>query len=169
MSLMEKKSSNKIPSTNTTPAALKTKGLVDSRGNQVIPQIEILKVEYSTPKKKSFILKDHVQVLLTNLTPTPTPIVSPWFMHQDDQTHCTTLINNLNNFPVESSEKWLHQKFCQFKKFVEYNDLIRVKILTNMWLADGKQHSFPVKTQKNNYLPSANAWIEKDVEYETLN
>ena len=38
-----------------------------------------------------------------------------------------------------------------------------------MWLADGKQHSFPVKTPEDNYLPSAKARLEKDFEYENLN
>ncbi len=142
-------------------------GLVDSSGNQVIPQIEILKFGYSTPKKHPFKLKDHVQVYPTHSI--PTPIVSPWFMHQDDQLHCTNLINNLNNFPIKSSEEWLNRNFHQFKKFVEDNDLTRVKILTNMWLADVKQHSFPVKTPEDNYLPSAKARLEKDFKYETLN
>ena len=95
--------------------------------------------------------------------------MSPWFIHDDDQTHCLNLINNLNKFPIKSSEEWLNRNFCQFKKFVEDNELTRVKVLTNMWLADGEQHSFPVKTPEDNYLPSAKARLEKDFEYETLN
>ena len=85
------KSSNEPPSNITTPPSLKTKGLVDSSGNQIIPQIEILKVGYSTPKKHPFKLEDCIQVSPNHLT--PTLIVSPWFMHQDDQTHCINLIN----------------------------------------------------------------------------
>ena len=38
-----------------------------------------------------------------------------------------------------------------------------------MWLFDGQQHSFLVKTPKENYLPSAKARLEKEFEYEALN
>ena len=103
------KSSNETPSDISTPPSLKTKGLVDSNGNLVIPEIEILKVGYLTPKKHPFKLKDHIQVSSTHLT--PTPIVSPWFMHQDDQTHFINLINNLQEFPFKSYEEWLNRKF----------------------------------------------------------
>ena len=100
---------------------------------------------------------------------TPTPIVSPWFKHNDDQLHCLNLINNLQEFPIKASEEWLNQNYRQFKKFVEDQELTRVMVLTNMWLADGKQHSFPAKTPEDNYLPSAKARLEKDFEYESLN
>ena len=161
------KSSNETPSNITTPPSLKTTGLVDSSGNQVLPQIEILKVGYSTPKKHPFKLDDRIAVSPTHLTPTPK--VSPWFKHDSDQTHCLNLINNLNKFPIKGSEEWLNRNFRQFKKFVEDNELTRVKVLTNMWLADGEQHSFPVKTPEDNFLPSAKARLEKEFEYETLN
>ena len=59
--------------------------------------------------------------------------------------------------------------FVSLKKIVEDNNLTRVKVLTNIWLTDGKQHSFPVKTPKDNYLPSDKARLEKDFKYETLN
>ena len=108
------KSSKEAPSGITTPPSLKTTGLVDSSGNQVLPQIEILKVGYTTPKKHPFKLEDRVQVSPTHLT--PTPIVSPWSMHDEDQTHCLNLINNLNKFPIKTSEEWLNRNFRQFKK-----------------------------------------------------
>ena len=44
-----------------------------------------------------------------------------------------------------------------------------MKVLTNMWLSDGQQHSFPVKTPEDNYLPPAKARLEKEFEYEALN
>ena len=61
------------------------------------------------------------------------------------------------------------QKFCQFEKFVNDNELTRIEILTNMWLSDDSQHSFPVKTPKHIYLPSAKIQLEKDFDYEELN
>ena len=60
-------------------------------------------------------------------------------------------------------------KFSSVQKFVEDNKLTRVKVLRIMWLADGEQHSFPVKTPEDNYLPSAKARLDKDFKYETLN
>ena len=63
----------------------------------------------------------------------------------------------------------VESQFSSVQKVVEDNNLTRVKVLTNMWLADGEQHSFPVKNPKDNYLPSAKARLEKDFEYETLN
>ena len=44
-----------------------------------------------------------------------------------------------------------------------------MKVLTNMWLSNGQQHSFLVKTPEDNYLPSAKARLEKEFEYEALN
>ena len=38
-----------------------------------------------------------------------------------------------------------------------------------MWLDDGNQHSFPVKSLEDNYIPSANVWLDKDIEYEVIN
>ena len=38
-----------------------------------------------------------------------------------------------------------------------------------MWLNDGNQHSFPVKTPEDNYIPSTKAWLEKDFKYEEVN
>jgi len=38
-----------------------------------------------------------------------------------------------------------------------------------MWLDDGFQHSFPVSTPVDNYVPSAKSQLEKDFEYEELN
>ena len=38
-----------------------------------------------------------------------------------------------------------------------------------MWLDDGKQHSFPVSTPVDNYIPSAKARLEKDFEYVEIN
>ena len=90
-------------------------------------------------------------------------------MHQDDPIFCLDLISNLDEFPIKSSEEWLNCNFCQFKKFVEDNDLTRVKVLTNMWLFDDQQDSFPVKAPEDNYLPSAKAQLEKEFKYETLN
>ena len=90
-------------------------------------------------------------------------------MHQDDPIFCLDLISNLDEFPIKSSEEWLNRNFCQFKKFVEDNNLTRVKVFTNMWLTDSKQHSFPVKTPDDNYVSSAKARFEKDFKYETLN
>ena len=161
------KSSKEAPSGITTPPSLKTTGLVDSSGNQVLPQIEILKVGYTTPKKHPFKLEDRVQVSPTHLT--PTLIVSPWFMHDEDQTHCLNLINNLNKFPIKTSEGMVKPKFSSVQKIVEDNELTRAKVLTNMRLADGEQHSFPVKTPEDNYLPSAKTRLEKDFKYKTLN
>ena len=42
-------------------------------------------------------------------------------------------------------------------------------MLTNMWLDDGNQHSFLVKTPEDNYIPSVKAQLEKDFEYEEVN
>ena len=47
--------------------------------------------------------------------------------------------------------------------------MIGVEVLTNMWLDDGNQHSFPVNTLKDNYIPSAKAKLEKYFEYEQNN
>ena len=57
----------------------------------------------------------------------------------------------------------------QFKKFVTDNGMTRVKLLTNMWLQDGKQHSFPVSTPEDKYLPGVKAWLDKDLQYKELN
>ena len=82
----------------------------------------------------------------------PTPETDPWFSSFGDQKHCLSLIQNLTNFPLKSNKQWLNEKFCQFQKFVNNNDLTRVKVLTNMWLQDGNQHSFPVTTPEDNTL-----------------
>ena len=73
------------------------------------------------------------------------------------------------SFPFKSNEKWLNENFRQFQKFVNDNDLTRVKVLTNMWLQDVKQHSFPFSTPEENTLPSAKVCLDKDFEYEELN
>ena len=49
------------------------------------------------------------------------------------------------------------------------NNLKQVKVLTIMWLQDGKQHSFPTSTPRDNYLSSAKACLKKDFEYEEFN
>lgn len=56
--------------------------------------------------------------------------------------------------------------FVSFKNFVNDNELTRLKVLTNMWLKDGNQHSFPVSTPEDNSLPSAKTRLDKDFEYE---
>ena len=38
-----------------------------------------------------------------------------------------------------------------------------------MWLDDGNQHSFPVKTPEDNYISSTKARLEKDFKYEEIN
>ena len=78
------------------------------------------------------------------------------------------MIQNLNYFPIESSKDWLNEKFCQFRKFVNDNNLTRVKILNNVGLQDDTQHSFPVKTSEDNFLPDAKEQLEKDFEFEEL-
>ena len=70
---------------------------------------------------------------------------------------------------METSKQWLNENFCQLKKFVNNNNLVRAKVLTNMWLQDGKNCAFPVKTSKDNFIPSAKARLEKNFEYEKLN
>ena len=75
----------------------------------------------------------------------------------------------MHEFPVERSVKWLNNIFLQFRKFVNDNNLIRVKVLTNLWLSDGNQHSFPIKTPEDNHIPSAKARLDKDFEFEELN
>ena len=47
-------------------------------------------------------------------------------------------------------------------------DLPRVKVLTNMWLQDGKEHSFSAKTPKDNHHPVVKSRIDKDFECEQL-
>ena len=100
---------------------------------------------------------------------TPTPELDAWFLDDDDQFHCLGLIQNLHEFPVKRSVEWLNNNFLQFRKFVNDNNLIYVKVLTDMWLSDGNQHSFPVKTPEDNHIPSAKARLEKDFEFEELN
>ena len=46
---------------------------------------------------------------------------------------------------------------------------MQVKVLTNMWLQDEKQHAFPIMTPEDNFISSAKARLEKDFEYEKLN
>ena len=46
---------------------------------------------------------------------------------------------------------------------------MRVKVLTNMWLQDGKQDAFPIMTPKDTFIPTAKVQLEKDFEYEKLN
>ena len=75
----------------------------------------------------------------------------------------------MHEFPFKRSVEWLNKNYCQFKKFVNDNNLIRVKVLTNIWLDYGNKHSFPVKTPEDNYIPSAKAQLEKDFEYEEVN
>ena len=38
-----------------------------------------------------------------------------------------------------------------------------------MWLDDRNQHSFPVKTTEDNYIPSTKARLEKEFEYKEFN
>ncbi len=160
------KSLDEDPNITTTPPLSKSKGPVNSCGMN-LPEIKILKFWYKTPEKKPFNLPKKLQV--SPLCLFPTPKKDPWFSSFDDQKHCLCLIQNLTNFPMESSEQRLREKFCQFQKFVNDNDLTRVNELTNMWLQDGKQHSFPVTTPEDNTLPSAKVCLEKDFEYEELN
>jgi len=115
-------------------------------------EVKINKIGYLTPEKTPFKLGESFEVSPTHLT--PTPITDYWFTDDDDQLHCTNLIKNLHEFPVKTSEDWLNKNFRQFKKFVNDNNLNRVKVLTNLWLHDGKQHSFPISTPEDNTLPS---------------
>ena len=70
---------------------------------------------------------------------------------------------------MDKSEQWLNENFCQFQKFVNDNNLVRVKLLSNMWIQDGKQHAFPVMNPEDNFIPSAKARLKKDFEYKKLN
>ena len=132
-----------------------------------LPSIRILKYGYETPEKTPFELPEELEVSPTHLAPTPD--FDPWFSRVEDQTHCCDLVQNLHCFPVKKSEKWLNENFRQFQKFVNNNNLVRVKVLTNMWLQDGEQHSFPAQTPEDNFIPSAKARLQKDFEYEKLN
>ena len=38
-----------------------------------------------------------------------------------------------------------------------------------MWLDDGTQHAFPMKTPEDNYIPFSKACLEKDFEYKEIN
>ena len=140
---------------------------MDTNHEFVLPCIKILKYDYKTPEKEPFKLPEKLEISPTRLAPTPD--FDPWFSRDEDQTHCCNLIQNLHCFPVDKSEQWLNEIFCQFQKFVNNNNLVRIKVLTNMWLQDGKQHAFPVKTPEDNFIPSAKARLEKDFEYEKLN
>ena len=153
--------------TSTPPTTPPSKNKVGAQWSYVPSQIEINKYGYKTPSKKPFELPDKLEVTPTHLTPTPE--LDAWFVDNDDQFHCLALIQNLHEFPIKSSKEWLNNNFCQFRKFVNDNNLSRVKVLTNMWLDDGNQHSFPVKTPEDNYSPSAKARLEKDFEFEEIN
>ena len=153
--------------TSTPPTTPPSKNKVGAQWSYVPSQIEIIKYGYKTPSKKPFELPDKLEVTPTHLTPTPE--LDAWFVDNDDQFHCLALIQNLHEFPIKSSEEWLNNNFCQFRKFVNDNNLSRVKVLTNMWLDDGNQHSFSVKTPEDNYSPSAKARLEKDFEFEEIN
>ena len=128
---------------------------------------EILKFGYENPTKKSFELPEKLEISPTRFTPTPE--LDAWFVDDEDQFHCLGLIQNLHEFPVKRSVEWLNKNYCQFKRFVNDNNLIRVNVLTNMWLDDGNQHPFPVKTPKDNYIPSTKTRLEKDFKYEEIN
>ena len=140
---------------------------MDATREFVLPSIKILKYGYKTPEKKLFELSEELEISPTCLALTPD--FDPWFSRDEDQTHCCNLIQNLHCFPMETSKQWLNENFCQLKKFVNNNNLVRAKVLTNMWLQDGKNCAFPVKTSKDNFIPSAKARLEKNFEYEKLN
>ncbi len=88
---------------------------------------------------------------------TPTPDLDPWFSNDDDQFHCITMIQNLNCFPFKITEYLLKENYCEFEKCVSKNYLEQVKVLTNMWLQDGKHHDFPIKTPEDNFISSTKA------------
>ncbi len=125
----------------TTSPAKETKG---NHPSLLPSQIEILKYGYKIPTKTPFELPGKLQASPTCFTPTPE--LDAWFVDNRDRFHCLASIQNLYQFPVKNSKEWFNEKFCQFKKIINDNDLIRVNLLTNMLLDDGNQHSFPVKT-----------------------
>ena len=133
----------------------------------LLTSIKILKYGYKTPEQEPFKLPEELAISPTRLAPTPD--FDPWFSWDEDQTHYCNLIQNLHCFPVDKSEQWLNEIFCQFQKFVNDNNLMQVKVLTNMWLQDEKQHAFPIMTPEDNFISSAKARLEKDFEYEKLN
>ncbi len=149
----------------TTPPSKKRKS--DGSTIDLPSNIEFRRFGYLTPEKKTFKLDENLQLTPTHLTPTPD--LDIWFIDDDDKRHCNNLINNLNNSPLKCSEEWLNKNFCQFKKFVTDNGMTRVKLLTNMWLKDGKQHSFPVSTPEDKYLPGVKARLDKDLQFKELN
>ena len=157
------KSSVETSSRPTTPPCATAK-VTDN--DLVIPDIKILNYSYHTPEKKPFELNDPVEVLPTHLTPTPD--LDPFFTDESDQIHCQQLIQNLNPFPIKCSEQWLKDNFRQFKRVVNVLDLTRVKVLTNMWLQDGKEHTFPAKTPEDNHPPGVRSRLDKDFECEEL-
>jgi len=161
----EEKSSDEASAIATPPSTPKRTD--NTCSELVLPSINILQYGYKTPEKKPFELPEELDVSPTCLAPTPD--FDPWFSRDEDQIHCCSLIQNLHHFPLETSEQWLKENYCQFQKFVNDNNLVRVKVLTNMWLQDGKQHAFPAKTPEDNITPSAKARLEKDLEYEKLN
>ena len=97
-----------------------------------LPSIKILKYGYKTPEKEPFELPEELEISLTCLALTPD--FDPWFSWDEDQTHCCNLIQNLHYIPIDKSEQWLKENFHQFQKFVNDNNLVSVKVLTNMWL-----------------------------------
>ena len=133
----EKSSHEASKITGTPPSKNKT----GPKTLSFVPKmIEIAKYGYETPTKEPFKSPENLEVSPTWFTPTPE--LDSWFLCDEDQFHCLGLIQNLHEFPIKRSEEWLNKKFCQFKKIVYDNNLIRVKVLTNMWLDDGLQHSF---------------------------
>ena len=159
--------SSEAPKVTTPPSKKRKAEDAGSKNIDLPTKIEFRKFGYLTPDKTPFALDDNLLVTPTHLTPTPE--LDAWFIDDDDQRHCSNLINNLDNFPFEGSKEWLNNNFRQFKKFVTDNGLTRVKLLTNLWLKDGKQHSFPASTPEDKYLPGAKARLDKDLQYEELN
>ena len=160
----EKSSHEACKITGTPPSKNKTEPKTLSF---VQSKIEISKYGYKTPMEKPFELSEKLEVSPTRFTPTPE--LDAWFLDDEDHFHCLGLIQNLYKFPVKRSINWLNNIFLQLRKFVNENNLVRVKVLTNMWLNDGNQHSFPVITLEDIHILSAKARLEKDFEFEELN
>ena len=84
--------------------------------------------------------------------------------------HLQTLSNIVKSYSTQQTYFWVVRlnSFRQFKRVVNALDLPRVKVLTNMWLQDGKEDTFPAKTPEDNHPPGVRSRLDKDFECEEL-
>ena len=87
----------------TTPPSKQMKAEDGSKNIDLPTKIEFRKFGYLAPDKTPFTLDDNLLVTPTHLTPTPE--LDAWFIDDDDQRHCSNLINNLNNSTFEGSKE----------------------------------------------------------------